>query len=127
MAVGLVPPEQVALLNSHLHLQQEVNEMAKKIGHFAVIHDSTILSDTYKKLSQSGKLLFIYMAVKRAHAEKPFKYSYNEIRYDSGMTYNTISKGIKEMVSLNMLSVTHGGLEQNGNVYEIEGSWFESR
>jgi len=101
--------------------------MAKPEKHYAIIRETTILSDTFKKLSQSGKLLFIYMAVKSSHRYKPFKYSYNEIRRDIGITYSTISKSIKEMESLNMLKVTHGGLEQNGNVYEIEGGWLKSR
>lgn len=101
--------------------------MTKPIRHFAVIPDTTILSSTFKKLSQSGKLLFIYMAVRRANIDKPFKYSYKEIRHDSGMKYNSISKGIREMERLGMLKITHGGLEQRGNVYEIDGGWFSLR
>ena len=101
--------------------------MAKPEKHYAIIQESTILSDTFKKLSQNGKLLFIYMAVKSSHRYQPFKYSYNDIRRDIGITYSTTSKCIKELESLNMLKVTHGGLEQNGNVYEMEGGWFKSR
>ena len=107
------------------HLQQEVNEMAKDVRHFALIPETTLLSSKFKQLRQSSKLLYFYMANRRAGYDKEFTYSYTDMREDTGMKEETITKCIRQLAQVEFLEYTHGGLEQSGNVYYLYPKWLE--
>ena len=90
---------------------------------FAFIPEHTLLSEGYKRLGRSSKLLFVYLALRRKGVDRSFTYSYKEIKGDSGQTYNTIAKSIRELAEAGFVEYEHGGLELNPNRYYIPSGW----
>ena len=95
--------------------------MAK--GHFAFIPEETLLSEEYKGMCVHAKALYPYMVARRAGADTPFNYPYREIRQDTGIRNDMISKSIWEMEAAGFLTRKHGGLENNRTLYYMTDSW----
>jgi hypothetical protein len=93
--------------------------------HYAFIPEETLLHPEYRKLRATSRLLFVYMANRRAGADTWFSYSYTQIRKDSRLTYNTIAGGIRELETPGFIEHKHGGLEVNHNMFFIPKHWLE--
>lgn len=93
--------------------------------HYAFIPRTTLTHEKYRALKKNARLLYIYMAAKRAGIDDWFSYSYKEIRADSGYRYATISDSIRRLSIAEFLKYEHGGLELNHNRYYLEPSWLE--
>ncbi len=91
--------------------------------HYAFIQRTTLSHKKYKAMKKNARLLYIYMAAKRAGIDDWFSYSYKEIRADSGYRYETISDSIRGLSAAEFLKYKHGGLELNHNSYYLDPKW----
>lgn len=90
---------------------------------YAFIPRSTLVSERYKSLKKSSRLLYAYLIAERAGRDARFPYSYKDMRKDSGYRYEILAICIKELEQAGFLDYEHGGLELNHNNYYLEPSW----
>lgn len=93
--------------------------------HFALIPETTLFSEEFQRLTTHAKLLYVFMACKRAGKDEEFKYSYKDMRKDTGYKFNTIARCIRQLTAEGFMKYEHGGLEVSNNIYYLYPHWLE--
>ena len=94
---------------------------------FTVLPHRVTKSKTLKGLSVYSRWVFVTLLTEwksgTNQKERPFRFTYADMREATGFNYNVISRSFSELQKANLIDRVSGGLERNANQFVVNYDW----